>query len=262
MAAGSVPSSETARPAPAGSSGGDAVNVLIFDALQCSAFLVKSILLGQNHRVSITSDLGDACRRVETGLFDMILFDAAAPGDDLVRLVDRVHDLIPDAPIVALRGEEAAAPWRSHRIFAELVKPVRIGKVLDVARQAQAYLALAENRKWSRREVHFPVEVMGVAHPQITCRASNISMGGILLESSGSEYAVLHGFHDFFDQERSHPLMIAFRVNGEEVVELQSRVAFSEFTSDRLIRHVGMSFSNVPDTVREKIKAVMETAAA
>lgn len=238
------------------------MNVLIFDALQCSAFLVKSILLGQHHRVSIASDAQDACRRVETGLFDMVLFDAAAPSADLVKLVEHVHGLIPDAPIVALRSEEGAAPWRSHRIFAELVKPVRIGKVLDVARQAQAYLALAENRKWARQEVHFPVEVRGVDHPQLVCRASNLSLGGILVESAGTEYQVMHQFHDFFDLERMHPLRIAFRVSDTETIELQSHVAFSEFTSDRIIRHVGMSFSNVDENVRAKIRAAMEAAAA
>src|SRR5262249_54786974 len=55
--------------------------------------------------------IDEACRRVDTGQFDMVILDLGLPDADGLEAVERLHDCVTEIPIIVLtaRSDEALA---------------------------------------------------------------------------------------------------------------------------------------------------------
>lgn len=241
-----VPASATrpARPQPPRSA--DMLNVLVVDSQKSSSFLVKSILLGKRFSVSIATDLVEARRKADTGLFDLVIFDLPPTRPEETQFLVDVHRDQPNVPLILLyRGE----PPQDLPVFEALAKPIRVVEVSEAAlRAAKRVLELAA----AHRALGLAVEVQHGEHT-LRCRVATMSAHGMLLEAEEKDFARLTQFHSFFSEEGPDTLVATVTIREGEMLKLTGRVAFAERTPDQKLRQVALSISGGSDEERARL---------
>ncbi len=223
-----------ARPQPPRSA--DMLNVLVVDSQKSSSFLVKSILLGKRFSVSIATDLVEAHRKADTGLFDLVIFDLPPAQPEEAQFLVDIHRDQPNVPLILLyRGERP----QDLPLFEALAKPIRVMEVSEAAlRAAKRVLELAA----AHRGLGLSVEVQHGDHP-LRCRVTTMSEHGMLLEAEEKDFTRLTQFHSFFSEEGPDTLVATVTIREGEMLKLTGRVAFAERTPDQKLRQVALSIS-------------------
>ncbi len=219
---------------------GPMINVLVVDREQCSCYLVKSILLGCRHGVSIAPSLEEAHAKIATGLFDVVFIDVGDGTGEEREFIRKVNLDMPHLPVVMVCREDVPL-LEGCRIDATVRKPIRVVKVNEAARHAGAMVekACAEARRRTARRLQ--VRVQAVGGPALECTMSGLSVSGVLLECGGAEVTDARAFQEFFSSLDRRPVVIDIPVEGKPGLRLTGRRAFAETTPDQKIRQVGLS---------------------
>lgn len=236
------------------------LNVLIFDPEACCSSILRCILRGRGFRTSISHDVEDAGRKFETGLFDIIFVDASAEPETCALFTESLLEMAPGVPVILLyRGEPPA--FASHvKLFKAIAKPIRVGAISRAVEQATQSLSLVEHRRWPRRAVDFAVEIVE-GEERVTCHATNLSLGGILVESIPKDEAALLRFHQFFAREHTRTLLASLPAPDGVGLKLTGTVAFAERAQDQNVCHVGIAFVGMPGHEREVLERFLQGAA-
>ncbi|MBI3267889.1 MAG: PilZ domain-containing protein [Planctomycetes bacterium] len=223
------------------------LNVLVLDPAQCSSFLIRSILLGAGHAVSVSPDGRDASRKMATGLFDVALVDFAGEPAACAEFVHGTNVLLPELPVIALYREDEPPKLDGLQIYLTVNKPVRVTRVTEALRRAATYLNAPRAFIPGRCAVQFPVEVLW-GLDALPCRVSSISDRGMLLEAADRDFAHLRSFDHFFDTLSGESIDAKVRLGDDEQIPVGGKVAFLERTPDSRVRRVGVVFTEVQST--------------
>lgn len=232
------------------------LNVLVADLTHTSAFFVRSLLRAAGHRVSLALRPDEALAKVETGLFDVVYVDGD-PGDAGTRaLCAGLTERAPGLPLLLCTEPGRAAPPGGD-VFAVLVKPLRLGRVIGALRQAAMHLQrLREQRRFMRRTVDLKVEVW-LGASRVQARAVNLSLGGMQIDAGGGAEA--------WRLVARAGTSLAARVFLEDAasdgaaLEVPARLAYvdAEGASDQ----VGLAFRAVPEGTRARLERFLTAAA-
>jgi hypothetical protein len=200
------------------------MNVLIFDAPKSVCHLVKSLLLTQKHRAAISDDAVDAVLKLETGLFDILIFGpAGAPPE----LADHVEREFPNLPVV-LAGVPQNVPCVGQ-IAAVLPAPISAQRLVN------AFIRI--DRWRAQRLGQIPCQVNGQDGVSVACRLADLNPDSLLIAGESEDFLRHFG--------TTLPSSLETRV-GDTL--LTGEVLRDEQDPVRRLRRV--SLRTTPDTVR------------
>lgn len=161
------------------------MNVLVFDTARSIARLTRSLLLAQGHRVSLSDDSDDACRKIETTLFDLVLIGPAGAPREFAEFLDEMFAELP----VILAGVELEIPPQG-RVRAVVPKPLNASRLLSAVENIARRLAATAAQT---------VEIFA-GGDRVLCLATRFSGAAMLLEPGPD--VLPERFTTFF---REHP---------------------------------------------------------
>lgn len=159
--------------------------ILIADLFDRSAFVLRAMLRGRRHQVSIATSTTAAFDRLETGLFDLLVVDWSGDGNEPAAVVEYGQQILSGLATIVLAGDR---PEKIPPAIAETAAAVLTGP-LDGAQLKQA-LAMAISRRdtamvQNRRLAERRLVSMSVSVSQgdliVPCRTFNLSIGGAAL---------------------------------------------------------------------------------
>ncbi|MBI4618233.1 MAG: PilZ domain-containing protein [Planctomycetes bacterium] len=223
-------------------------NVLFLDTQEKSAYLAMSLFRGLGHRGSISNEHGDARAKLETALFDIVYVDICSkdPVADFL-FVQYAATRLPGAPILRVVDSGLALP--PQPVFADLVRPLTLDRLMDVARRATARLAdlCMERRRFRRKDVSVEVTI-GCEDRKTPARAVNLSLGGALVE--------LPGFDVVIDPDSVLSLSL---LTARRRLELRAQIAYAGIFPSGA-PHLGLVFTGIGPEQMDGIQSVLEAA--
>lgn len=236
------------------------INVLIYDPEGCCSSIVRCILRGRGFRASVSQEVEEAGRKFETGLFDIVFVDASADADSCALFIESIHETAPGLPILLLHRGAIPAALAGTATFRQIAKPIRVGAVCRAVEQAAQALTQVEHRRTPRRTVDFTVQVAEGCE-LVTCHATNLSPGGMLVESLPKDEAETQRFDTFFSHEHGQALLTTLPSADGAMLKLTGTVAFLERSQDDHVCHVGIAFIDMPQDGRDALERMLQGAA-
>jgi CheY-like chemotaxis protein len=239
------------------------LNILIADFQNACAFFLKSVLAKEEYGVSISTNAEEAMRKIETGLFDMAICDLDFSDDGSFRFIGEVNDLVPGMPVIIVTDWALKYPLRSLDIFSVVDKPLRIAKILEVVTRARrAVTALEDSRTHKRSEVSLPVEVLADGQ-RVFCKATNLSSGGVQLESIPNNGRVrkMLGLAPILTRKNGTPVKTRIFFGRNKIGEFPSRLAYVERFRFSSPEQVGLSFTDLDKKQKEMLESYLASEA-
>jgi hypothetical protein len=191
------------------------MNVLVFDASASVAHLATSVLRGLGHRAAAAQDADDARRKLDTALFDSLVFGPGGAPDELVLFLESEFPRMP----VVLAGMPAAAE-PAGQVVEVLPAP------LETRRLAAAFRRLERRRR--DRVSSLPAQLASDAGLSIVCRLAEMTPDTMVLCGESDE------FHRYFEASpaRAQALVAGLLLAGD--------VASNETDVARVTRRVSL----------------------
>ncbi len=238
-------------------------NVLITDPYQRTCYLVKSILLGGDYRVSIGTNWTTSLKKLGTGLFDLLFVDVESPEEaqNVRRYIIEGSEWKKYIPlgIITSKEDEHIKKCEPEVIIK---KPVRINQVLSaVETMCEIRKARYEKLKEDFRRTTVECELkLDEDDDSLTCRAVSLNPLGMLTEPNENNPDRMKQFHEFFKNTGDREFLV--ELEGEEdPFEVQVRKIFQEQTPDEKIREVGFQISQGQDKARRKLQDMLNVRA-
>jgi len=224
-------------------------NVLICDMLEASAYLIRSLLRGRGHAVSIATSAAEAAAKLETGLFDTLVVDLYTVDEAAKAVVAHAQDLLPGLPVVGLTAEGSEAVISGLGLFARFGRPIRGADVNRTVDRAVAHaLGLGVRRSSARIEVDLPVTVE-VGDDKIEARLSDLSKRGFAIDAGSDATLLTSTAATLLDG--SSRLRVTFAPKGAGNFTVTGRVAFVDRSRKAGNRMIGVVFETLGDGGRE-----------
>lgn len=150
------------------------MNVLVFEPRTQLAPFIRSVLRAAGHRVAVSQDPVEAALKLDTGLFDALVFGPAGAPQDLA---EHIQAEFPRLPIV-LAGVPEGAP-ASGQVVAVLPAPLSSTSLVKAFRSI--------GRRWRERLGELPVEVAADGL-SIACRLADLSPGMMVIAGESDEF--------------------------------------------------------------------------
>jgi hypothetical protein len=151
------------------------MNVLIYDAPMSVCHLVKSLLLTQKHRAAISTEPEDAILKLETGLFDILVF---GPGGAPAEMAEHVENEFPNLPVV-LAGVPVQVPC-AGQVAAVIPSP------LSAQRLVNAFIRIDRWRHQRLREL--PCQLAGQDGVSVLCRLADLSADSLVVAGEADDF--------------------------------------------------------------------------
>jgi hypothetical protein len=151
------------------------MNVLIYDAPMSVCHLVKSLLLTQRHRAAISTEPEDAILKLETGLFDILVFGpAGAP----VEMAEHVEQEFPNLPVV-LAGVPVQVPC-AGQVAAVIPSPISSQRLVN------AFIRIDRWRQQRLRQL--PCQLAGQDGVSVLCRLADLRIDSLVVAGEADEF--------------------------------------------------------------------------
>ncbi len=151
------------------------MNVLIYDAPKSVCHLVKSLLLTQRHRAAISVEPEDAILKLETGLFDILVFGPAGAPAEMAEHIEREF---PNLPIV-LAGVPVQVPCMGQ-IAAVIPSPISAQRLIN------AFIRIDRWRLQRLRQL--PCQLAGGDGVSVLCRLADLSSDSLVVAGEADEF--------------------------------------------------------------------------
>jgi DNA-binding response OmpR family regulator len=235
-------------------------NILITDLYEESAYLVRSILRGVGHAVSIAITREDAEAKLATGLFDTLLMDYCTVVPENIAVARFAADMLPGLPILALTRPELEHKLRELPITARFHRPIRGQRVKEAMQAAlQALARMPARRAVPRLHAALPVELdcQGVRFTSATIDLSSRGMAvdATEVKLTPQEVEALEN-HVRLGQVRAK-----LTVEPGRIIELAGRVAFVERHRTLSGRTVGVCFDKLDEQTECVLSGLTRAAA-
>jgi CheY-like chemotaxis protein len=221
-------------------------NILITDLYEESAYLVRSILRGVGHAVSIAITREDAEAKLATGLFDTLVVDYCTVVADNLAVGRFANEMLPGMPLVALTRPELESKLASLAITSRFGRPIRGQRVKDaMALAMNALQKMAARRAVPRLHAALPVELVcdGVRFSSATIdlSARGMAVDATEVKLTPVEFEALEG------HVRGGIVRAKLTVEPGRIIELAGRVAFVERHRSLSGRTVGVCFDKMDE---------------
>ncbi len=235
-------------------------NILITDLYEESAYLVRSILRGVGHAVSIAISREDAEAKLSTGLFDTLLVDYCTVVADNIAVGRFANEMLPGLPLVALTRPELEHKLNSLTITSRFNRPIRGQRVKDAVAQAlNALSKLAMRRAVPRLHAALPVELdcMGV---KFTSATIDLSARGMAIDATEVKLTPVE-IEALESHVRGGIVRAKLTVEPGRIIELAGRVAFVERHRSLSGRTVGVCFDKLDEQTEIALGVLTRQAA-
>ncbi len=137
--------------------------------------LVKSLLLTQKHRAAISTETEDAILKLETGLFDILVF---GPGGAPAEMAEHVEREFPNLPVV-LAGVPVQVPC-AGQVAAVIPSP------LSAQRLVNAFIRIDRWRHQRLRQL--PCQIAGQDGVTVLCSLADLSADSLVVAGEADEF--------------------------------------------------------------------------
>ncbi|MBP9892412.1 MAG: PilZ domain-containing protein [Planctomycetes bacterium] len=221
-------------------------NILITDLYEESAYLVRSILRGVGHAVSIAITREDAEAKLATGLFDTLVVDYCTIVAENLAVGRFANEMLPGMPLVALTRPELESKLASLAITSRFGRPIRGQRVKDAMAQAMnALQKMAARRAVPRLHAALPVELecdgVKFSSATIDLSARGMAVDATEVKLTPVEFEALEG------HVRGGIVRAKLTVEPGRIIELAGRVAFVERHRSLSGRTVGVCFDKMDE---------------
>lgn len=151
------------------------MNVLIYDAPMSVCHLVKSLLLTQKHRAAISTEPEDAILKLETGLFDILVF---GPGGAPAEMAEHIEREFPNLPVV-LAGVPVQVPC-AGQVAAVIPSPISAQRLVN------AFIRIDRWRLSRLRQL--PCQLAGQDGASVLCRLADLSAESLVVAGEADEF--------------------------------------------------------------------------
>ncbi|MCK6440860.1 MAG: response regulator [Planctomycetes bacterium] len=232
-------------------------NILIADLLEASAYLIRSLLRGRGHAVSIAVSAEEARAKLETGLFDTLVVDLCEVSKENLSIAQFANDMLPGMPVVALTYKEEESEIRGIDIFGKIYRPIQGARVNAVVEQAIKHaLNLGVRRTSPRISVDFPLNIE-FGGKRFTARATDISDKGFAIDAEGETFTddTLEAFAKKMSTER---VQVDFMPRKGESYHASGRIAFVDKYRRYTGKMIGVMFEDVPAETRGYVDSLLK----
>ena len=235
-------------------------NVLITDLYEESAYLMRSMLRGFGHAVSIAITQQDAEAKLSTGLFDMLVMDYCTVVDENLAVGRFAAEMLPGMPILALTRPELEAKLKNLPLTDRFYRPIRGQRVREAVQRAnQALSKLATRRAVPRVHTMLPVELDcgGVRFSSLTI---DLSSRGVAIDATEVKLTPdqIEALEGQAGQTTAHARLT---LSEGRVIDLPARVAFVERHRTLSGRTVGLCFDHLDQSAELEIAGLTRLAA-
>jgi len=151
------------------------MNVLIYDAPMSVCHLVKSLLLTQKHRAAISTEPEDAILKLETGLFDILVFGPTGAPIDMAEHIEREY---PNLPVV-LAGVPVQVPC-AGQVAAVIPSPISAQRLVN---------AFIRIDRWRHQRLgQLPCQLAGQDGIPLLCRLADLSVDSFVVAGEADEF--------------------------------------------------------------------------
>jgi hypothetical protein len=205
------------------------MNVLVHDIPSTVAFFVRSVLRSHGHRVALSEGAEDAAFKLDTAIFDAVVFGPQGPSRQLADFVQRQF---PQMPVVLAGVPVEVEP--AGQVAAVLPAP------LSARRLEIAFRRLQRRREDLLRSLPVEVAAEGLA---IACGLADLTPDTLVLAGDSDE------FHRYFG---AGPARVRAVVGGSP---LEGPVAANETDPTRRRRRVDVRLEE--GSAREVLKKLL-----
>lgn len=225
-------------------------NILVVDGADQSCALVKSVLMGQDYGVSVSTTYEDALNKLETGLFDLVCLDTE--DKSYAKFLKSAREVWADLPIIALT--ENPLP-EIKEVFRCIPKPLSLSLFTRTVREGIEQLNTL-GQKPSHRRLNLPAE-LSAGKENIKCRLTELSLKGAWVEPDGTP---TEPFTNFF-QKKVEKIIASFRKKEEEFIKIITRLAFTELSPDTQLKRAGLIFPTLTPQETQLLEGLITAAA-
>jgi DNA-binding response OmpR family regulator len=235
-------------------------NILITDLFEESAYLVRSLLRGAGHAISISVTREDAEAKLDTGLFDLLVMDYGSVVRDSIEVGKYANELLPGMPVVALTPQDADERLDEIQLAARFHRPIRGRCVKECIQNAlnNAYRQSAR-RAVPRVPLALPVrlELGGVT---ISSRTVDLSSRGVAIDATDLKLKPdeLEAIENVVGRTGAKA---ALTVAEGTVIELSARLAFVERHRSLSGRTIGLAFERLDEETEVALSSLYNKAA-
>jgi len=231
------------------------MNIIVIDEEKSYLYILKSILLEQKLRVSISSSLEEAKAKIDTALFDAAFFitpsqninECLAERTNFLRHVATKFQHIP----VCIIGDTDSYTQLPN-IAKTIAHPIKSSDIVEAINIFNKYIInLTIENTEQKKDIELPVDVCS-NNEQVKCTANNITLHSLLVEGHK-----LDEFNTFFTKNMNNSLDVHIVYDTNTILRLNSRVMFAEFTPARVIKSAGLSFPQVDNSQIETFKKIL-----
>ncbi len=115
--------------------------VLVIDDEPLVRDVLTELFSSQGYTVQVASDGAEAERIFMPQTCAAALVDLRIPGDDGIRILDLIRRIDPTISVILMTGYptlESAIAALQHGAFSYIIKPFRLGQLLDIVQEATA----------------------------------------------------------------------------------------------------------------------------
>lgn len=216
-------------------------NVLITDLFEESAYLIRSLLRGVGHAVSIAITRADAEAKLSTGLFDVLVMDYGSIVDDNLAVGKFANDVLPGMPVVALTRPDYERRLEGIQLAGKFHRPIRGRGVKEVVQTALTNMYRQSVRRAAPRvHVDLPVE-LEIAGFNMKTKTIDLSTRGVAIDATDLKLAP--GQLEAIENEVGKVgAKASLAVEGGKVIHLTARLAFVERHRSLSGRTIGLAF--------------------
>lgn len=233
-------------------------NILITDLYEESAYLVRSLLRGMGHAVSIAITRADAEAKLSTGLFDMLVMDYGTIVDDNLAVAHFAHEMLPGLPVVALARPEQEL--KGVQLAGRFTRPIRGRMVKEAVQSALAVLFRNTQRRAGQRlhmDLPIELELAGVA---LKTRTIDLSQRGVAIDATELKLKPeeLEAIENAVGEGSARA---SLTLQEGKVISLSARIAFVERHRSLSGRTIGLCFDKLDEESEVAIAGLYAQAA-
>ena len=224
-------------------------NILIVDLLEESAYLLRSLLRGRGHAVSIAIAAAEAQAKLETGLFDTLVMDLCEVNKERIAIGRFANDTLPGLPLVALTTQKEEAKIEGIELFGKLYRPIQGARVNDVCDRAVRHaLSLGARRTNSRISVDIPMTLQ-IGDISFNARATDLSARGFAIDADGEAFSD-ERLDQLVGMSSKERIKAVWNPKGGERCEATGRIAFVDRYRRYTGKMIGVVFEQVSDPAK------------
>ncbi len=143
-------------------------NILVVDDERSIRNTLKEVLEYENHKVDLAIDGIEALEIITKSKYDIILCDIKMPKMDGIEVLEKVHEMSPDATIIMISGHgniDTAVEAIKKGAFDFIEKPLDLNRLLITIRNGLEKNHLVSETKVLKRKVSKTFEIIGDSEP-------------------------------------------------------------------------------------------------